>query len=68
MGEVDWTRSQFVQDCVAEHNRLRSLHGAPALTLSNQSAFHLGSVIYNSLLHFESEIIDRHSQDAYAYQ
>ncbi|ROT83033.1 hypothetical protein C7M84_023790 [Penaeus vannamei] len=35
-GEVDWARSQFVQECVREHNMLRSLHGAPPLILSEQ--------------------------------
>ncbi|KAG7155528.1 Golgi-associated plant pathogenesis-related protein 1-like 3 [Homarus americanus] len=35
-GDVDWARSQFVQECVSEHNRLRDLHSAPPLTLSDQ--------------------------------
>nr|XP_045617808.1 uncharacterized protein LOC123770179 [Procambarus clarkii] len=35
-GEVDWTRSQFVMECLSEHNRLRSLHSAPPLVLCEE--------------------------------
>ncbi|KAK8731205.1 hypothetical protein OTU49_007486, partial [Cherax quadricarinatus] len=35
-GEVDWSRSQFVQECLGEHNRLRSHHSAPPLVLSEE--------------------------------
>ncbi|XP_068202848.1 uncharacterized protein [Palaemon carinicauda] len=58
-GEVDWTRSQFVQDCVREHNKLRALHGAPPLSLSDQLCTEAQTwanrLAHYSLLEYSSE-------------
>ncbi|XP_066982974.1 uncharacterized protein [Macrobrachium rosenbergii] len=58
-GEVDWTRSQFVQDCVREHNKLRSLHNAPPLSLSDQLCTEAQTwanrLAHYSLLEYSSE-------------
>ncbi|XP_050707678.1 uncharacterized protein LOC126992890 [Eriocheir sinensis] len=50
-GEVEWARSQFVLECVSEHNRLRALHSAPPLVLSEQLCLDAQSWA-NRLAHF----------------
>ncbi|KAF2367303.1 CAP domain [Trinorchestia longiramus] len=33
-GFIEWSRNAFVEDCLHEHNRVRALHGASGLMLS----------------------------------
>ncbi|XP_063847855.1 uncharacterized protein LOC135092961 [Scylla paramamosain] len=50
-GEVEWAHSQFVLECVSEHNRFRALHDAPPLVLSEQLCLDAQSWA-NRLAHF----------------